>query len=377
VASITSRGSTPAASAVGPKSASRELANLDFMRALAVLLVVADHVLETAGVHLGMAFHPLDWYLGRMGVLMFFVHTSLVLMLSMDRSRHQGAAFFLSFYIRRVFRIYPLSLVCIAIVLLVGIPPTAWQSGPTELSTYDKVANLLLVQNLLHADNVLSPLWSLPLELQMYAVLPVLYLFLRRMEANRAAWILFAVAVVVGIVQPWVPGASRLNVARFGPCFVAGVLAYVGLRGAVPRWRPAAWAGLLFAVTGAYLAVAWSLSVTHPAWLGWLYCLVIGLAIPRFHHFGPGLIQRGSHFVAKYSYGVYLFHMVALWLGLGPTSPWPLGPVAGSAVFLLVLVGAPVLSYHLVEHPLIDWGTKVAEGAVRLTGRRTAVPARA
>ena len=356
-----------AATSVPVPEAPRDLPNLDFMRAVAVLLVVADHVLETAGAMVGRSFSPFDFYLGRLGVLMFFVHTSLVLMLSMDRSRARGSSFFTTFYLRRAFRIYPLSILCVLLVLAVGAPPVAWTHDPTPVfSPFEIARNLLLVQNLVRVKLVLSPLWSLPLELQMYLVLPILYVLLRTALPVRRAWLLWGLAVVAGLLQPHIPGASRLNVAAFGPCFMAGVLAYTLLPRTAPRWPAAAWAVLLAGVTAAYITIASFAPEVHPPWLGWLYCLAIGVAIPRFVQFAHAGLRGASHAIAKYSYGVYLFHMLALWIGLGPTSPWPLGPVAGSLATLAVLVLAPVASYHLVEEPMIRVGTGLAR---RMTPR--------
>ena len=279
----------------------RDLANLDFMRALAVLLVVADHVLETTGALVGRSFSPIDWYFGRLGVLMFFVHTSLVLMLSMDRSKARGTAFFTSFYLRRAFRIYPLSIVTVLLVLAIGAPAIAWTlDPPPHYSAFDVAGNLLLIQNLVDVQLVLSPLWSLPLELQMYLVLPVLYVLLRSGPPVTRAWLLWGLAIVGGLLQPHVPGGGRLNVAAFGPCFMAGVLAYVLLRRVRPTIPAPAWAALLFGVTGVYVAIAWISPVVHPAWLGWAYCLAIGLAIPRFHQFRAVAVRRASHAIAKY-----------------------------------------------------------------------------
>ena len=45
---------------------------------------------------------------------MFFVHTALVLMWSLDRRPH-----ILDFYIRRIFRIYPLAIFAVLCALLV------------------------------------------------------------------------------------------------------------------------------------------------------------------------------------------------------------------------------------------------------------------
>jgi hypothetical protein len=54
--------------------------NLDVLRALAVLCVVADHCVE-----IGQSELPSARLLGRFGVLIFFVHTALVLLLSLQR----------------------------------------------------------------------------------------------------------------------------------------------------------------------------------------------------------------------------------------------------------------------------------------------------
>jgi len=90
--------------------ASTDLPNLDFLRAVAVLLVLFGHLTYFLGLT--------DWgplriiFAGTMGVMIFFVHTCYVLMLSLERQwKDQTAAqLFGSFMVRRVFRIYPLSI---------------------------------------------------------------------------------------------------------------------------------------------------------------------------------------------------------------------------------------------------------------------------
>src|SRR4051794_40660052 len=82
--------------------------NLDILRVVAILLVLAYH----------MDYAPAE--LGRLGVLLFFVHTCVVLMMSLER--HGADA--VKFYVRRAFRIYPLSVVLIAVVVIFHLPPT-------------------------------------------------------------------------------------------------------------------------------------------------------------------------------------------------------------------------------------------------------------
>jgi hypothetical protein len=84
--------------------------NLDFIRAFAVLCVVLRHIASALAIPSTPWFQPQA--LGIFGVLLFFVHTSLVLMLSLDRQQHRRVTpawrFYCSFLVRRFFRIYPL-----------------------------------------------------------------------------------------------------------------------------------------------------------------------------------------------------------------------------------------------------------------------------
>src|SRR5688500_16522490 len=104
------------------------LPNLDALRAFAVLLVLADHVLETFAALDGGNFHPFDRSLGRLGVLLFFVHTCFVLMGSLERGGGAGWAFAREFYVRRAFRIYPLAIVCVLAVVAAGVPARPWEA---------------------------------------------------------------------------------------------------------------------------------------------------------------------------------------------------------------------------------------------------------
>src|SRR5512146_1173960 len=81
--------------------ASRELANLDLLRTVAVALVFFSHLFMTLKIRF-------MGELGHLGVLLFFVHTSFVLMMSMERLGLRGPRLFWVFMIRRAFRIYPL-----------------------------------------------------------------------------------------------------------------------------------------------------------------------------------------------------------------------------------------------------------------------------
>src|SRR5271157_3735798 len=122
-----------------------ESANLDFLRSFAVLLVFCVHFYD---IQTGKgAAWDFVWHLGQLGVLMFFVHTCLVLMWSLERSNLQGWRMFYSFYIRRAFRLYPLSVVCVLFAYRFDLrwsPVNLWQ-------------NLTLTQNLFFTNTPSFP----------------------------------------------------------------------------------------------------------------------------------------------------------------------------------------------------------------------------
>jgi len=163
-------------------------ANLDLLRAIAVVLVLAQHLAHRMYVENFAGMPTSSW--GVFGVLLFFVHTCLVLMYSMERSRLTGWHLLTNFATRRIFRIYPLSILAVLTALALhldsdinGIRGLSHGQFPGIVST---ASNLLLVQNLTQVKSIVNVLWSLPFELQMYAFLPFLFLWIRRSSTSGA-----------------------------------------------------------------------------------------------------------------------------------------------------------------------------------------------
>jgi peptidoglycan/LPS O-acetylase OafA/YrhL len=308
--------------------------NLDVLRALAVLLVLADHVAEAAGIDI----RPYNWALGRAGVILFFVHTSLVLCQSMERLRLHRWQLVRSFWIRRAFRLYPLAIVAILMIVAFDIPRMPHEAY-AEPSAIQLAANLALVQNLIYQENMQGPLWSLPIEAQMYAALPFIYMLVRKWPP--AAIPLLLVALALGVAQPYV--SDRLDVLRFAPCFMAGVLAFTVPRGTLPAWM---WPVALLVVVAVYIPSA------NALWAQWVLAFIVGAMVMRFRD----LPKTFAHHVAKYSYGIYLFQVSALWLTVILPGPMWLRWIAAFAA----LAGLSVGLYHLVERPCIDYGARLA-----------------
>jgi|SRR5271165_1548432 len=338
----------------------QESPNLDFLRSAAVLSVLSFHVMllfeqrhSPYVTRLGL-FHSI----GHWGVLIFFVHTSLVLMFSLERQhlRFPGKPAYLPFLTRRVFRIFPLSLFVVLLVVVLRLPVgylIGGQFEPALLPWTGIASNLLLLQNLSHTDSVIVPLWSLPYEMQMYLFLPPLFWLVRSTRRAWPALLLWAIAVFLGMHRG---GLERLGVPDlliYVPCFLSGVFAYVLTK----KWRlhvPA----FLWPLALALLTVIYLKSPTY--WNAWYCCLLLGMAIPQFQEITNPVARRLFQIIARYSYGIYLMHFICIWLafqGIGGIPEW------SRWVILLVTVTLfPYILYRWLEAPMIRTGEKVAVG---------------
>lgn len=330
------------------EGSSSESPNLDIVRATAVLCVFCGHTARTA---IFREENDWVWRFAQMGVLIFFVHTSLVLMRSLDRTDGRLLSVFPVFYVRRAFRIYPLAIVCVLAAYFCSYSPSEDDGHFRHWELDELIANLTLTQNLTFADNMWGGLWSLPLEVQMYVILPVLFVAFR----HRSAWWLlglWAASIPLAIAQE--QASARLNILGYLPCFLGGVIAWrleKQERRQLPAWRfPLA----LVAISAIWLTATQETQLWHR----WAFCLAMGLALPYFADLKSG-VARAAKTVAKYSYGIYMSHMVALAIafelipGVNFLTRW--------AIFLLLALVLPVAMYHAIEEPGIRIGQRIAK----------------
>jgi peptidoglycan/LPS O-acetylase OafA/YrhL len=338
-----------------PLQGSRAEPNLDILRAVAVLMVLGDHVSEMIALQTpALSIHPYNLIIGRLGVLLFFVHTALVLNHSMARMQLGSWEQIRSFYVRRAARIYPLAIACVAIVVAFEVPHLPWKEFEATWATV--LTSVTLTTNLAYHPPVLVPLWSLPIEVQMYIALPIIYLIVRQ----RPLWVLalWCASLPIAWLQPVYLG--RMSVLAFAPCFLSGVLAYTLSKQSAIKLPASAWPPVLSLISVAYVCTQGPNANMHYPPVQWGLCLLVGAVIPMFADSTARALNTAAAFIAKYSYGIYLSHCIAIWLGcvvLSHLPTWQQWTVA--ALTLCVLTGA---GYHLIEEPGIKLGAKFARG---------------
>jgi peptidoglycan/LPS O-acetylase OafA/YrhL len=335
----------------------RHSANLDILRTFAVSSVLAQHLVSTLITHAGLhniAVIEFMGPIGRAGVIAFFVHTSLVLMYSLERMTRSTNRVSLRFYVRRFFRIYPLSVFCITLAVILHIPNTVWKT-PDVTTPLVILANLFLVQNLITKISVIIPLWSLPYEVQMYLVLPALYYLALK---KRGVIYLCGLLVFFCGLGFLIAGESggHLNMAAYVPCFLSGVLCYA-LRDRIQAFVPSAlWPPFVLLLISGYCLA--NLYGDPKFWVGWIFCLLLGLSVNAFHDSTNRPLNVVAERIALYSYGVYLIHVPVLYfifMVLGIKNL-----IAGTLLLIVLTLVASIITYHFIESPFMDIGRRLS-----------------
>lgn len=312
---------------------------------VAIGLVVVGHTILAKGVEQVGRFTIGE--IGRFGVYLFFVHTSLVLMWSLERRPNT-----LDFYVRRVFRIYPLAVLAILLAVashapVAGGPYKYFHAEPVTFSVL--WPNLLFIQDTIRRPVIHGVTWSLGPEVYMYVLLPCLFFYIQRVQRIWPLVLLWALTVLID--RPLFPAGTGNPFPALIPDFLGGVIAYVGFnrrKPILPFWAFPLFLALLF---GAFMSI-------KGARADWYVCLLLGLLLPSFHQMESGRLRRISFVVATYSFGIYLFHPFAIVIGmllLGKQALW-----VQLAAMVLPLTGVVYLSYRFIERPMIEAGARVA-----------------
>ena len=90
----------------------------------------------------------------------------------------------------------------------------------------------------------------------------------------------------------------------------------------------------------------------------YMLCMFLGAVIPNLVDMRPSWVTEAAKTVAKYSYGVYLFHSPIIWLSFVKLGflPMPLR----YATLVILMCAIPVLGYRLIEAPFIEIGRRRA-----------------
>jgi peptidoglycan/LPS O-acetylase OafA/YrhL len=314
---------------------------LDGWRGLSILFVLASHMLP-----LGKKDWELNEASGKVGMALFFCLSGFLIVTQLHKNHN-----LLSFYIRRLFRILPLSvLVILGVSLSLQAP---WQQ--TAL-------NLVFVQNYVFTAILpyLEHFWSLCVEVHFYVFIGL------SMWLTRFRWfgLLFFVWLGLTIHRAFVAPSGTIETHLRVDELLAGVnlallnLGYgpQGMRTFLRKVPLLVWLALL-----GMCCVKWFWPIHFLR--GFVACSLVGHTLFSDQERGFRVLRsRVLRYIAEVSYAVYVLHPLTMigWLGTGPTPiiKYLKRPIC----FALTFLGAH-LSTLYYEQYFIGWGKTLAKRA--------------
>lgn len=367
----------------------RHQPELDGIRGIAILAVLLSHGVGTLAVlphHMpharwvslvSFALTP-----GWGGVDLFFVLSGFLITGILLRT-HESKTYYLSFYARRILRIFPIYYLFLTLTLIAG---HIWLSFEADLpaTATERLSYFFYLQNWpffwgswAGLTSIWGVFWSLAVEEQFYLIWPTLVRFL----SVRVMLGLCLVGFMMGTPLRWLvlhhltgvsEGVLHFPLSRLDGLFLGAACAlYRKLSG---RAVPLIWAGVSFAAGAAMLL---SIATFHPTEMFGVGVHISIFGVTAFALMSVGLVAASQHPVGwlqhaltrrplilagRYSYGMYVYHLV-IYLGFAwlarRISPATGGEfnvflaVAYMATAILSVTGIAALSFHFFEQPFL------------------------
>jgi peptidoglycan/LPS O-acetylase OafA/YrhL len=335
----------------------RRIPILDGWRGVAITLVIAHHVWQNLTVN--QAAYALDDF-GQFGVDIFFGLSGLLITRLLLQEHSNSGSFGLpQFYIRRTCRILPPLMAYLAASTLLGL----WKSN------LEFVSSLLFFRNYVPTRITgfsSGHLWSLAVEEHFYLLWPgLLALSGPRRAKSLGIGLAFFFALwrtlaphIAPLLFPEVPTHFRTDLrldALLWGCVAACVLHNRKQR----EWLAAQLQYPEWILATAILIVSMRFYTPIPAVLVALLIPIVlaGTLLHQEWRISRVLAWRGFTWLGRVSYSLYVWQQLFLIPGWEPTSlwlqHWPWNLAAAFA--------AAILSYHLVEKPLIAVGRRLSD----------------
>lgn len=330
---------------------------IDFLRALACVMVVGFHYLYRGPLDNWVPFAGPDWLVamsrfGYLGVPLFFAISGFVIILSAENAMPR------SFAASRIARLYPAFW---AAVLLTTLAVHLGDVPGLVVPWTDVLLNFTMLAPWFKAEYVDSAYWSLVVEIHFYCYVWLLLRlgWFKHLRLLMAGWLLLS---AVNLARPMFPLEFILDV-RWAPFFCLGIGAYLMRRG------DRSWQILATMAASSALSVAYSCiqarRLGHPniEIVGGIVVAIVAvfwlLAYDRLRMRGGAAL----YWAATLTYPVYLLHeyigyvtLTALWRAGVPW--WLCLPLAFAGVLLL-----SHLVHRWVEKPLAGRMKRVVAGA--------------
>lgn len=319
-----------------PSVAPARIAGLDELRGLSILWVLVCHgtVLWKwmPSSFSGYGFH---------GVVLFFIISGYLITRILIDSLG-SAQFFRKFYLSRIFRIWPLMLLALAVSLV--IDPKGVLALPFNLLMVNNYAYAFGIEPMVRTD----VMWSLAIEEQYYLIWPAVA-FLTGGKRAFAACAMVLMFLGLCFDSGMLPhgGGIIFKTTQGDMQYIAmGALLAFGKSGI--RMMLAVWAVFFaaflakFGVVNGFLEFRW-------VWYGVTF--VLGVLVAYTLEKRPLIMWSPLAYIGKICFGLYIIHFFISW---GTLSLLGRGTFLPGAVYLALSFVLAALSFKYFEKPILD-----------------------
>jgi peptidoglycan/LPS O-acetylase OafA/YrhL len=360
---------------------------IDGLRGIAAATVIVQHCLEFSPLKnpnaslaepIAYIFNN-DINFGRFGVIVFFFISGFLIPSSIGNQPKP----LVSFFVGRFFRLYPLYWVSMILALL-----AIAAIGNRTPTVAQAIANLTMFQMLLGFENILDPYWTLLIEHFFYILCVFFFLIGALRSTDRMRLIMLVCGgfiILLSIMLAIAPGMKHAKQAAevmYTASWLFVMIVGHNIRLAQTRdtFQIPAYIPFLFVVVFGFICIArqmvggYALGLSpisvFVSTVGALFVFLLGL---RMRLFG----SRAFVYLGQISYGLYLFHGIALWIAIALIGK----PADGFGSLLLLLLVTAIslvtsaLTFRFVEEPFIALGKVIRRQlASRSNGRREVEP---
>lgn len=163
---------------------------VDSIRGIAVLLVILVHASQYVTGLPPIANKLLAQ--GSRGVLLFYIASAFTLFLSLNNRKEEN---YLSYFIRRFFRIAPLYFLAILVYLVAnGLGPRYWLGDQIEVTVANIISHFFFLNgvNPYWINSIIGVEWSVAVEMMFYLFVPLLF---SKIKSLQQAMVFLGVAV--------------------------------------------------------------------------------------------------------------------------------------------------------------------------------------
>lgn len=348
------------------------LPELDGLRFFAFLLVFIHH----QGIFKNIPHLNIFHYYGWIGVDLFFSLSAFLFtkLLIFEYNKTQTISF-KKFYIRRIFRIWPIYFIFILFSILILL--FAFENGIIDQYILIRIIGLFTF-----TDNIMSVfygnynplpyvghLWTISFEEQFYIIVPIIILFLIHTTTKRRIFYFILFFILFNIIRfifvfnnlsylsLWVLPITHFESILFGIAIGFGSFDFIQ-----NKVNPI-YLGLISILS--FISISWLTNITHISYVTLLSYFLIGIStscalysVLHSRSLKYFFSQPIFIFLGKRSYGLYVYHQLGIGLASKMVRNIDLLPSNGFASFVYSItftIIASIISYYVIETPFLKW----------------------